>query len=83
MKLRSIMPYKATDEWADFGDFKIFNSDLATYVKKHLRLIDRFNIDKIISAATWGFSDIQDAGGKIDLGNWKFVFDKKGFCYKP
>lgn len=70
-----------SDGWADFGDFKIYDSEVADFLKKHMRLIDRLDVEKVVAAAFYVFTLIQeDRQGKEKLksGNWKFSFKKDG-----
>lgn len=65
------------DNWADFGNYKVYDHDVANVVRKHLRLIDRFNLDKVVEATNWAFSCMadKDCQGKDPFPkNWKFSF---------
>ena len=59
------------DGYADFGDFKVYDKDVAVYVKKHLRFFDRFDIQKVTEAVLYSFS-ILSKSVEPPEGNWKF-----------
>lgn len=44
------------DSYADFGDFKIYDKDLAKFVKKRLRFFDRFNLAKVVQSTQIAFT---------------------------
>lgn len=62
--------------YADFGGDigKIFDKDVADYTRKHLRIVDRFSIRKIVAAAMVSFDILNGSieEPKIKNGKWKF-----------
>lgn len=59
--------------YADFGTFKVYDKDVAKYVKKHLRFVDRFNIHKITESVLLSFSILSGSCEPPAKGdNWKF-----------
>jgi hypothetical protein len=62
---------KTIDGYADFGDFKVYDRDVAKYVNEHLHFYDRFNIFKITEAVLLAFSILC---GAIEppKGKWYF-----------
>lgn len=44
------------DSYADFGDFRIYDEDLAKFVKKRLRFLDRLNLTKVVQSAQVAFT---------------------------
>ena len=64
---------KYWDGYADFGSFKVYDKDVAEYVKKHLRFRDRFDIRKITESALLSFSILSGSCEPPEKGdNWKF-----------
>lgn len=65
-------PTKYWDGYADFGDFKVYDKDVADYVKAHLRFQDRFDIRKITEAVLLAFSILSKSVEEPEEKNWKF-----------
>lgn len=64
---------KYSDGYATFADGKrVYDKDVALLVKKHLKLVDRFNIRKIAEAALLGFSILSGSVETPKKRNWKF-----------
>lgn len=59
------------DGCAKFADRIVYDKDVALFVEKHLRFIDRFNVRKIAESALISFSMLS---GSVDIpkGKWKF-----------
>lgn len=70
-KRLSLFGSKTHDGYADFGDFKVYDRDVAKYVSEHLHFYDRFNIFKITEAVLLAFSIL---GGFVEppKGKWYF-----------
>lgn len=62
---------KYYDGYADFGDLIVYDEDVAKYVKKHLRFIDRFDIRKIVEATFYAFSILSKSCEEPE-GKWHF-----------
>lgn len=60
-----------TDGCAKFADRTVYDRDVGLFVKQHLRLVDRFNVVKIVESALISFSMLS---GSLDIptGKWKF-----------
>ena len=66
------MEKKCSDGYADFGNGEIlYDKDVADFVKKHLRVVDRFNVRKVCEATLQAFAMLQ-SHEEIPKGNWKF-----------
>lgn len=63
---------KYWDGYADFGDFKVYDKDVADYVKAHLRFRDRFDIRKITESVLLAFSILSKSVEEPEEKNWKF-----------
>lgn len=70
---------RCMDSYADFGGTvgRIYDWQIADYVKKHLRFIDRFNLKRVTSAVMYGFcilsKNCDEPNSKKK--NWKFYKD--------
>jgi hypothetical protein len=58
--------------YATFADRVVYDKDVALFVKKHLRLIDRFDIRKITEASLYAFSILSGSCDAPKGKNWKF-----------
>lgn len=46
--------------YADFGDFKVYDRDVARLVKKRLTFIERLNVLRVVETAFEIFAKLQD-----------------------
>lgn len=71
--------YDWTKSYADYPDVgRIYDSDVGLFAKKHLRIIDRFDMRKVASAILWSQLILFDVVKEADLPkkkNWKFFKD--------
>ena len=58
--------------YADFGTFKVYDRDVALYAKKHLKLLDRLNMEKVTEAVMYSFSILSRSVKPPEGDNWKF-----------
>ena len=63
--------------YADFGDKRVYDKDVAKHLNKHLRLIDRFNTEKFVFATMWSFDILNGSVEEpfSDNPNWKYFRD--------
>lgn len=57
--------------YADFGPKRIYDSDVARFVWKHLKWKDRFSFSKIVEATLSSFAILSDSDSDSS-GTWKF-----------
>lgn len=60
------------DGYADFGTFKVYDRDVALYAKKHLKLLDRLNMEKVTETVMYSFSILSRSVKPPEGDNWKF-----------
>lgn len=65
----------------DMMEKKFTDQDLIKYVKKHLRFLDRFRMDRVILASQIAF-DVFLGEGKIVSKDKKWKFFDKGVEFK-
>ena len=64
---------KYGDGFAKFEDGTVVHDkDVATFVKKHLRFVDRFDIRKVVESTLLAFDILSGRLEKPTKENWKF-----------
>lgn len=58
--------------YADFGDFRVYDKDVAKYAKAHLKFFDRFDMRKVTEAVLYSFSVLSKSVEPPEGDNWKF-----------
>ncbi len=59
--------------YAEWDDGKrVYDADVAKYVKKHLKFIDRFDIRKVSEATLYAFSILSGSVEPPKENKWKF-----------
>ena len=67
--------------WAEFKGFNITDEDLSIVVKKHMKFFDRFELEKVVAASQYVFTDMSNNGGKDPYPEkMRFKFTKKRSC---
>lgn len=66
-----------SDNWAEFNGLKVYDTDVAEFVEKHLKGADKKDIYKIVSATLWTHGIMEGFGGSepIPEGKWYFFKD--------
>lgn len=65
--------YRYSDGYAEFKDgSRIYDRDLAAFVKKHLKFFDRFDCHKVVDATLLGFAMLEGGVEIPKKKNWKF-----------
>lgn len=70
-KKKVLLEEKDIDEnYAEFEFGKIYDKDVAEFVKQHLSFKDRFDLRKVVEATMIGFTML--VNNDIPEGNWLF-----------
>ena len=69
--------YKQATHYNYGGDGKVYDHQVASYTKKHMRLIDRFNLRKVVAATMYSFGILSGSVEEPKTGkkNWKYFRD--------
>lgn len=63
---------KYDNGYADFGDFRVYDKEVAEYTKAHLKFFDRFDMRKVTEAVLYSFSILSKSVEPPEGDNWKF-----------
>ena len=67
------------ETYADFGDGRdrVYDHQVASYTKKHLSLLDRLNLRKVVAASMYSFGILSGSVEEPNIGkkNWKYFKD--------
>lgn len=67
------------DTYADFGGTigKVYDHQIASYTKKHMSLLDRLNLRKVVAASMYSFGILSGSIEEPNPGkkNWKYFKD--------